>query len=123
VEYFVKENDELWCMPDDELIQLASKELEIIGLTRGAQIEKGAVYRQKKAYPVYNEGYQYRLGVIRDYLKGIENLQTVGRNGMHKYNNMDHSMLTALMAVENIYGANHDLWSANSDTSYHEEVN
>jgi protoporphyrinogen oxidase len=122
VEYFTNENDELWCMPDEDLIQLASKELELVGLTRGARIEKGAVYREKKAYPVYNENYQKHINVIREYLKGIENLYTVGRNGLHKYNNMDHSMLTALMAVENIYGANHDIWSANSDSSYQEEI-
>lgn len=121
VEYFANENEELWCMPDEDLIQLASRELQTIGLTRGARIEKGAVYRQKKAYPVYNEDYQKNVNVIRNYLKRIENLHTVGRNGMHKYNNMDHSMLTALMAVENIYGANHDIWSVNSDSSYQEE--
>jgi protoporphyrinogen oxidase len=121
-EYFANENEELWRMTDDELIQLASRELETIGLTRGARIEKGAVYRQQKAYPVYDENYKQHVNVIRDYLKGIENLQTVGRNGMHKYNNMDHSMLTALMAVENIFGANHDIWSVNSDSSYQEEV-
>jgi protoporphyrinogen oxidase len=121
-EYFANENDELWRMTDDELIRLASRELETIGLTRGARIEKGAVYRQKKAYPVYDENYKQHVNVIRDYLKGIENLQTVGRNGMHKYNNMDHSMLTALMAVENIFGANHDIWNVNSDSSYQEEI-
>jgi protoporphyrinogen oxidase len=122
VEYFTNEDDELWCMRDEDLIELASKELEIVGLTRGARIEKGAVYREKKAYPVYNADYQKHINVIRQYLEGIENLHMVGRNGLHKYNNMDHSMLTALMAVENIYGANHDIWNVNSDSSYQEEI-
>jgi protoporphyrinogen oxidase len=121
-EYFVDENDDLWRMADEDLIQLAARELEVIGLTRGSWIEKGAVYRQKKAYPVYNENYSRHLKVIEDYLKSIENLQTIGRNGLHKYNNQDHSMLTAILAVENLYGASHDLWSVNSDRSYQEEA-
>jgi len=122
VEYFANENDELWCMPDKDLVALASRELESVGLTRGARIEKGVVYREKKAYPIYNEDYQKHMNVIREFLRGIENLHTVGRNGLHKYNNMDHSMLTALMAVDNIYGANHDIWGVNSDSSYQEEI-
>jgi protoporphyrinogen oxidase len=121
VEYFVNENDDLWCMPDEELVKFASKELAAIGLTRGARIETGVVCRQKKAYPVYDETYRDHLCIIEQYLKGIKNLQMVGRNGLHKYNNQDHSMLTAILAVENIHGADHDIWSYNSDQAYQEE--
>ena len=121
-EYFVSENDDLWNMPDDELIALASKELEEIGLTRGARIEGGTVFRQKKAYPVYDGSYRRNLDIVEGYLKGIENLQMVGRNGLHKYNNQDHSMLTAILAVENLYGADHDIWHINSDQMYQEET-
>jgi protoporphyrinogen oxidase len=121
VEYFVNENDDLWCMPDDRLVEFASGELEAIGLTRGAKIEGGAVYRQKKAYPVYDETYVERLAIITRFLKSQANLQMIGRNGLHKYNNQDHSMLTAILAVENIFGATHDIWRFNSDQSYQEE--
>ncbi|MBM3790541.1 MAG: NAD(P)/FAD-dependent oxidoreductase [Acidobacteria bacterium] len=120
-EYFVTENDDLWSMSDDGLIALASSELAAIGLLRGARVEGGAVYRQTKAYPVYDDVYSGHLDLIVDYLKRIENLQMVGRNGLHKYNNQDHSMLTALMAVENLFGAKHDIWSVNTDQSYQEE--
>ncbi len=121
VEYFVNENDDLWRMPDEELIRFASGELAAIGITRGARIEGGTVYRQKKAYPVYDETYSRRLAVVERFLKSMTNLQMIGRNGLHKYNNQDHSMLTAILAVENIYGAAHDIWRINSDQSYHEE--
>jgi protoporphyrinogen oxidase len=122
VEYFVNENDDLWSMPDDRLVALASGELARIGLTRGSRIEAGAVYRQKNAYPVYDETYSDRLTVIEGFLKSLTNLQMIGRNGLHKYNNQDHSMLTAILAADNIYGANHDIWRFNSDQSYQEEV-
>lgn len=75
-----------------------------------------------KAYPVYDTGYREALGIIRGYLKGISNLQLVGRNGMHKYNNQDHSMLTAMLAARNILGADYDLWMVNADQEYHEEA-
>jgi protoporphyrinogen oxidase len=121
VEYFVNENDHLWSMPDPELIRFATAELVKIGLTHGASIEDGVVFRQKKAYPVYDETYQTHLSVIEDFLRGMTNLQMIGRNGLHKYNNQDHSMLTAILAVENLHGAAHDLWKLSSDQSYQEE--
>ena len=121
-EYFVNEDDDLWKMADRDLIRFASAELDSIGLTKRARIEGGVVYRQKKAYPVYDENYLSHLAVIEEFLKGMKNLQTIGRNGLHKYNNQDHSMLTALRAVENIYGASHDIWRINSDQSYQEET-
>jgi protoporphyrinogen oxidase len=122
VEYFVNENDDLWSMPDQDLIALASAESQRIGLTRGAAIETGAVFRQKKAYPVYDETYGERLAVIESFLRGFKNLQMIGRNGLHKYNNQDHSMMTGILAVENLYGARHDIRQYNSDQAYQEEA-
>ena len=78
-------------------------------------------FRQRKAYPVYDAEYRQHLQVIQDYLEAFDNLQTVGRNGMHRYNNQDHSMLTAMLAVRNLFGENHDLWAVNTERSYHEE--
>ena len=121
-EYFVNENEPLWNMADEDLVDLAARELEAIGLTKGARVEAGVVYRQKKAYPVYDETYREHLDVIERFLKSLGNLHMIGRNGLHKYNNQDHAMLTAILAVENIYGARHDVWQVNSDQAYHEEA-
>lgn len=123
LEYFCTEGDELWNMSDRELLELGQRELEAIGLTRGANVIDGTVVRQLKAYPVYDAVYAEHLAVVKDYLAGLPNLQTVGRNGLHKYNNQDHSMLTAIYAVENMLGlAQHDLWEVNTERSYHEEL-
>jgi protoporphyrinogen oxidase len=121
-EYFVNEGDDLWNMKDEDLVALTTRELHAIGLTQGAKVEDGVVYRQKKAYPVYDETYRGHLDVVERFLKSIPNLHMVGRNGLHKYNNQDHSMLTAMLAVENVYGAQHDIWAVNSDQEYHEEA-
>ena len=126
MEYFCNEDDPLWQMDDDKLVALASKELEAVGLAPAARVFDGTVIRQKKAYPVYDGTYQQHLGTLRDYLARFENLQTVGRAGMHRYNNQDHSMLTAMLAAQNILGdvtlsgEPHDLWSVNVERSYHE---
>jgi protoporphyrinogen oxidase len=109
LEYFCFEGDGLWTLSDDGLIELAKRELEMLGLARRADIEDGAVVRMPKVYPVYDAGYAKALETIRDFLDGIANLQLVGRNGMHKYNNRDHSILTAMLAVKNILVARHDL--------------
>ncbi|MBI3240702.1 MAG: NAD(P)/FAD-dependent oxidoreductase [Chloroflexi bacterium] len=123
LEYFCAEGDALWQMADDELLKLGKRELERIGLTKGATVIDGTVVRQLKAYPVYDAVYAEHLEVIKNYLAGIPNLQTVGRNGLHKYNNQDHSMLTSIYAVENMLGlGRHDLWEVNTERSYHEEV-
>ncbi|HIK19399.1 MAG TPA: NAD(P)/FAD-dependent oxidoreductase [Leptolyngbyaceae cyanobacterium M33_DOE_097] len=122
MEYFCSEGDQLWEMSDQELIALASR--EAIALSLGVQpgdVEDGVVIRQKKAYPVYDGEYRQHLQVIQDYLETFENLQTVGRNGMHRYNNQDHSMMTGLLAAKNILGEQHDLWNVNTERSYHEE--
>ncbi|MDQ3081709.1 MAG: NAD(P)/FAD-dependent oxidoreductase [Gemmatimonadota bacterium] len=121
MEYFCFEGDGLWTSTDAELIAQASSELAQLGLAPGANVVDGAVVRVKKAYPTYDATYREHLDVIQDYLKLIPNLHTVGRNGMHKYNNQDHSMYTAMLAVENMHGASHDIWSVNTDFEYHEE--
>jgi protoporphyrinogen oxidase len=121
LEYFCFEGDELWNMPDEGLIELGRKELEILGLAEASDVQDGAVVKMPKAYPVYDTTYRESLHTIREFLAQIDNLQVVGRNGMHKYNNQDHSMLTAMMAVENILGANHDLWQVNEEKGYLEE--
>jgi len=122
LEYFCFEGDGLWSMADSDLVELGKKELEILGLARAADIEDGAVVRMAKAYPVYDGTYAESLVTVRKFLARLGNLQLVGRNGMHKYNNQDHSMLTAMLAVKNILGANHDLWQVNAEQEYHEEV-
>lgn len=121
LEYFCFEGDGLWCMSDEELIALGKRELEKLGLVKSADVEEGTVVRMQKAYPVYDSTYKESLEVLRRYLSSFSNLQLVGRNGMHKYNNQDHSMMTAVLAVKNILGANYDLWEVNTDKEYHEE--
>jgi protoporphyrinogen oxidase len=121
MEYFCQEDDELWSTPDHKLIEFAAKELEQIGLAPHTSVVDGTVIRQPKAYPVYDGSYQEALGVVRAWLATLENFQTVGRNGLHRYNNQDHSMLTAMLAARNILGEDHDLWSVNVERSYHEE--
>ena len=118
LEYFCSDNEPLWNMTDGDLIELGKKELHAIGL--GAPIVDGCVVRVPKAYPVYNRGYEVHLGAIQTYLGGFSNLAPMGRYGMFKYNNSDHSILTALLSVENIMGASHNVWAVNTETEYHE---
>jgi protoporphyrinogen oxidase len=121
LEYFVFKNDELWTRPEAELIQLASQEIVQLGLVRAEEIEDGTVVRMPKAYPMYDHGWSQNVDCIRQYLQtNLQNLQPVGRNGMHKYNNQDHSMMTALFAARNIMGAKYDLWAVNTEPEYHE---
>jgi protoporphyrinogen oxidase len=122
LEYFCFEGDELWTMADDHLVELAKRELEELGLARAAQVERGFVVRVHKAYPMYDADYADRVAAIREWLEGIANLVQVGRNGLHRYNNSDHSMLTAMRAVENLLdAADHDIWAVNAESAYHEE--
>lgn len=122
LEYFCNEGDILWQMSDEALIALGRKELAQIGLALEEDVIEGVVYRQVKAYPVYMGEYRAYLQTIKTYLGSIENLQTAGRNGLHMYNNQDHSMLTAMLAVKNILGGRHDIWAVNTERSYHEEI-
>jgi len=121
LEYFCFEGDELWSMSDQELIELGKREVEELGLVEARDVVDGKVVRMPKAYPVYDSNYQESLRIIRQFLDQIGNLQIVGRNGMHKYNNQDHSMLTAMLAVENLSGAKHNLWEVNEEQEYLEE--
>src|SRR6186997_2184294 len=123
LEYFCFEGDELWSSADEDLVELGRREVAQLGLVDPERVVGGHVVRVPKAYPVYDADYEGRVGRIRDWLGGIANLQQVGRNGLHRYNNSDHSMLTALRAVENLCdGADHDVWSVNADSVYHETV-
>jgi protoporphyrinogen oxidase len=121
MEYFVFEGDELWAAADDDLVALATKELATIGLVDPSDIEAGYVVRMPKAYPVYDDVYRDNVDVLRKWFEvHAPNVHPIGRNGMHKYNNQDHSMYTAMLTVENIHGANHDIWSVNVEEEYHE---
>src|SRR5204862_3133035 len=121
LEYFCFEGDELWSMSDEDLVKLASAELEQLGLAPQSKVERGYAVRVPKAYPMYDKDYSERVDEIRAWLDTIVNMQQVGRNGLHRYNNSDHSMLTAMRAVDNLLtGAHHDLWSVNAESVYHE---
>jgi protoporphyrinogen oxidase len=122
LEYFVFENDDLWSSPDSQLIDLARREVEHLRLARAEEIEDGVVIRMPKAYPIYDRDWEQHVATIRAYVEVyLPNLQLVGRNGMHRYNNQDHSMMTAIYAARNVMGARYDLWSVNSEAEYHEE--
>lgn len=122
LEYFCFEGDGLWTSSDHALIELAKKEIEQIGLTKPSAVVDGYVVRQPKAYPVYDQEYKERVDAVRDTLKDYPGLYLVGRNGMHKYNNQDHSMMTAMLAAKNIIAGKelYDLWDVNEDAEYHE---
>jgi protoporphyrinogen oxidase len=122
LEYFCNEDDDLWQMAESELVALGRRELARLGLVAQEDVVDGVVFYQPKAYPVYKGEYQAYLETIKAYLDSIANLQSAGRNGLHMYNNQDHSMLTAMLAVRNILGEQHDLWSVNTERSYHEEI-
>jgi len=120
LEYFCNRDDDLWAMDDAALAALAGRELSQLGLRRGAAVVDAAVVRVPDAYPVYDSTYRAHLEVVRQFLDPIANLHTIGRNGMHKYNNQDHSMYAAMLTVANMHGASHDVWSVNTDFEYHE---
>ena len=123
LEYFCFESDGLWRMSDAELIELGKAELAQLGMARPEEVFDGCVVRQPKAYPVYDDDYQTHLNVIREWLETLPNLHLCGRNGMHKYNNQDHSMMTALLVARRIAGVSElDPWNVNADAEYHEEV-
>ena len=121
MEYFCQKGDGLWSSTDEELRELASQELEQLGLAKASHVIDAAIIRQPKAYPVYDGEYREALDVVEEWLKGLENFQTVGRNGLHRYNNQDHSMLSAMYAARNILGQNYNIWDVNIERSYHEE--
>jgi len=122
LEYFCSEGDPVWEASEEELIALGTREIVKIGLVAPGEIVDGTVVRMKKAYPVYDDHYKENVAVVREWLDAnAKNLQLVGRNGMHKYNNQDHSMLAALLAARNLLGETWDPWKVNTDAEYHEE--
>ena len=120
MEYFCQEGDELWEMSDDDLIELAWSELESLGLGSRAHGEAALVVREAEAYPVYSPDYLAHVYDVRDFIRSIPGLETVGRNGMHRYNNMDHSVLMGLLAARNVAGEDHAVWEVNTARSYYE---
>jgi protoporphyrinogen oxidase len=123
LEFFVFEGDETWNRPDEDLIEQGKRELEILGLVEPSKVEAGYVVRMPKAYPFYDEHYKANVARIVEWLDDCTpNVHPVGRNGMHRYNNQDHSMYTAMLTAENIaLGTNHDVWNVNVEEEYHEE--
>jgi protoporphyrinogen oxidase len=124
LEYTVMEGDEWWNATDAELVEKGKVELEQLGLMRAADVEAGYVVRMPKAYPVYDEEYAVNVDVLRTWIEeNTPNVHPIGRNGMHRYNNQDHSMYTAMLTAQNIVdGTDHDIWSVNVEEEYHEET-
>ena len=122
LEYFVQQGDDLWSSPDEALLELAARELAVLGLVSEEDVVDGTVVRMPKAYPVYDDAYKEVLTLIRGYLAGFPNLQVIGRNGQHRYNNQDHSMVAGMLAARNVAGETHDVWAVNVEQQYHEEV-
>jgi len=119
LEYFCSEKDTLWSSSDEQLIAIAKDELATLGLADKSRVVDGAVVRQPKAYPLYDHDYRANVARVREFLAiDAPNLQVAGRNGMHKYDNQDHAMMTGLMAARNIMGGSYDLWRVNSDAEY-----
>jgi protoporphyrinogen oxidase len=122
LEYFCNEGDRLWNTSDSELVELGKRELEKIGLVEAGMVVDGCVFRVPKSYPVYDSDYRECLATLKAFVAGLVNFQTVGRNGLHRYNNQDHAMLTGLYAARNLaLGETNDLWNVNVDDEYHEE--
>lgn len=121
LEYFCNEGDELWNMADADLIELGIEELTQLGLTRRTSLSDGCVFRVDKSYPVYDETYKESLSILQEFIESFDNLQTIGRNGLHRYNNQDHAMITGMIAARNVLEPERgDVWSVNEDRQYHE---
>jgi protoporphyrinogen oxidase len=122
LEFFVQEGDEMWTKSDADLVEQGKRELQHLNLVDASKVEDGYVVRMPKAYPFYDWEYKDNVAILRKWLEEhTPNVHPVGRNGMHRYNNQDHSMYTAMLSVENIFGADHDVWSVNVEEEYHEE--
>jgi protoporphyrinogen oxidase len=123
LEYFCTEGDALWLASDEELVALGTREIAAIGLARADEVQEGYVVRVPKAYPIYDSAYREHLDVLRGYLARFDNLQTIGRNGLHRYDNQDHAMLTGMLAIRNVVlGEENDVWGVNADPDYQEEI-
>jgi len=121
LEYFLWDLDEEWGWPQERLIERGIQECVQIGLIDPSEVTDGTVVRMPKAYPVYDQRYQNSIVTLRTYMQHFKNLQTIGRNGLHRYNNQDHSMLTGVYAARNVLGDTYDVWSVNTEQAYHEE--
>lgn len=121
LEYFLWDKDEEWQWPQEQLIDRGIRECVQIGLIQPHEVEDGTIVRMPKAYPVYDQRYQQSVATLHQYLENLVNLQTIGRNGLHRYNNQDHSMLTGVYAAWNVAGGHYDVWSVNTEMEYHEE--
>jgi protoporphyrinogen oxidase len=122
LEYFCNSGDEMWNTKDEDLIKLGKAEIAQLGLADPADVFDAFVIRMPNTYPVYSLDYCKNLEVVKAYICGFANLQCIGRNGLFKYNNMDHSIFSALLAVDNLFGAHNDIWSMNTKEEYHEEI-
>jgi len=120
LEYFLWDKDPEWTWSKDQLIEAGIQDCTQIGILEPSEVEDGTVVRMRKAYPVYDRSYQEHLAIIRHYLTSLGNLQLIGRNGQHRYNNQDHSMLTGIYAARNVIGGDYDVWSVNTEKDYHE---
>jgi len=121
MEYYCNAEDEFWLKSDAELAAMAARELALLGLASADDVLDSFVVRQPFAYPVYDRDYDKHLRILRDFISTIGNLQSIGRSGMHRYNNMDHSLLTGVLAARNIGSAQHNLWEMNEESQYLEE--
>jgi protoporphyrinogen oxidase len=122
LEYFCSASDDIASLSNTQLVELATSELEAIGLVERQWIVDATVVRVPEAYPVYDEDYEQALRTIREYVSGFANLQTIGRNGTHTYNNQDHSMVMGMLAVRNLFGDQHDVWTIDHPDEYLEEL-
>jgi protoporphyrinogen oxidase len=122
VEYFVFKNDDIWSMADKDIINLASEELHYMKLVDKKLVIDGFIIRETDSYPVYFLGYEKYFNIIKEYVSHISNLQCIGRGGMYKYNNQDHSLYTGILAAKNYYGSNYNIWNVNVDAEYHEDA-
>jgi protoporphyrinogen oxidase len=122
LEYFCTAGDRVSSLSNDQLVELAKAELGAIGLVDPRSIIDATVVRMPKAYPVYDEDYEQSLTAIRAYVSGFGNLQTIGRNGTHTYNNQDHSMVMGMLAVRNLFGESHDVWTIDQPDEYLDEI-
>jgi protoporphyrinogen oxidase len=122
LEYFCDQDDEFWNMPTNEISKIAVRELIKLGILKDGKVLNTKVEKVEKAYPVYSGVYS-KFNLVKDYINGIENLYPIGRNGMHKYNNQDHSMLTAIKSVESIISkkSKNLIWEINAEQEYHEQ--
>jgi protoporphyrinogen oxidase len=122
LEYFCTEGDQFWNQNNEEAIELAGRELEKLKIAQRKDILDAFVVRLPHAYPIYDLQYRNKLEIIRGFLDNFSNLQCIGRCGMFRYNNMDHSILTGFLAAQNLFGAKENLWDINVDDSYNEEL-